>query len=375
MFTWVKRAYYSLEDSRRSHDRPRRRHRRSRPHPDRQGQGQWRAARRAARRPAGTQPARTGGAHRRGPGAGRRCHRRCRHPGRRPGGQHRPQCAAGRGIPRVGTRRHDRPAVRQQPAGHQLRRPGRAGRRLRPGHRRWRGVDGPRPDGHLGAAGQQSVRRGHGGALPGGPGATGHQRGTDRREVGLLAHPARRVLRRQSRQGRPRHQGRALRQRADPDRRARHRRDRPARHDGRNAGRVATVVLQRRGQERFPQINWSDHGGQLVAALRRQRRGPDHQQRARQQAGPAPAGADPHHDRRGLRPALHADRGHPGHREGAASRRADAGRHRPVRGERGVRARRARLGARHRGRFWPRPTSTAAPSRSVTRWAPAARAS
>ena len=28
--------------------------------------------------------------------------------------------------------------------------------------RRWRGVDGPRPDGHLGAAGQQPVRRGHG---------------------------------------------------------------------------------------------------------------------------------------------------------------------------------------------------------------------
>ena len=55
---------------------------------------------------------------------------RCRHTGRRPGSQHRPQRAAGCRIPRVGSRRHDRPAVRQQPAGHQLRRPGRAGRRL-----------------------------------------------------------------------------------------------------------------------------------------------------------------------------------------------------------------------------------------------------
>ena len=47
-------------------------------------------------------------------------------PGRRPGGQHRPQRVAGSRVPRVGSRRHDRPAVRQQPAGHQLRRPGRA---------------------------------------------------------------------------------------------------------------------------------------------------------------------------------------------------------------------------------------------------------
>ena len=62
-----------------------------------------------------------------------------------------------------------------------------------------RGVDEPRPDGQLGTAGQQPVRRGHGAALPRRPGAAGHQRRTDRRQVGLVAHRARRVLRRQPR--------------------------------------------------------------------------------------------------------------------------------------------------------------------------------
>jgi acetyl-CoA acyltransferase len=44
------------------------------------------------------------------------------------------------------------------------------------------------------------------------------------------------------------------------------------------------------------------------------------------------------------RPALHADRGHSRHREGVTPRRSYAGRHRPVRGQRGVRARGAGVG-------------------------------
>ena len=146
----------------------------------------------------------------------------------------------GAGLPGVGSRHHHRPPVWQQPASHQLRRPGRHRRCLRHGDRRRRGIDEPRPDGQLGIAGQRPVRRGYGRALSRRPGATGHQRRTDRREVGLLAHPARRVLRRQPRKGRPRHQGRAVRQRADPDRRAVHRRDHPARHHGGDAGRAAS---------------------------------------------------------------------------------------------------------------------------------------
>ena len=55
----------------------------------------------------------------------------------------------GAGFPESVPGVNDRPPVRQQPAGHQLRRPGRDRRRLRPGHRRRRGVDEPRPDGHL----------------------------------------------------------------------------------------------------------------------------------------------------------------------------------------------------------------------------------
>ena len=79
--------------------RPGRRHRRSGTHPDRQGQGQRRAARRAARRSAGAQPERTGRPHRGRPGADRRRHRRRGHPGGRSGGQHRTQRVLGAGFP------------------------------------------------------------------------------------------------------------------------------------------------------------------------------------------------------------------------------------------------------------------------------------
>ena len=70
-----------------------------------------------------------------------------RHPGGRPGGQHCPQRAARCGLPGVGTWDDRRPPVRQQPAGHQLRRAGCHLRRLRHRGRRRRGVDGPSADG------------------------------------------------------------------------------------------------------------------------------------------------------------------------------------------------------------------------------------
>ena len=69
-----------------------------------------------------------------------------------------------------------------------------------------------------------------------------------------------------------------------------------------------------------------------------------HQQRGGAQARVAAAGPYPHHHRGGLRSALHADRGDPGDREGAQPARAVACRHRPVRGQRGVRAGGAELG-------------------------------
>ena len=104
----------------------------------------------------------------------------------------------------------------------------------------------------------------------------------------------------------------------------------------------------------LPTDQLGDHAGQLVAAVRRQRRGDDHQRGRRPQARPAAAGPHPHHDGGRLRPAVHADRRHSGDREGAGPRGSDAGRHRPVRGQRGLRAGGAGLGqGRWRGARTP----------------------
>ncbi len=154
------------------------------------------------------------------PAADRRRHRGRGHAGRRPGRQHRPQCAARRGFPRVGAGDDRRPAVRQQPAGDQLRRPGRDLRRVRHRRRRGRRVDGAGSDGLERAAGQRPVRR-DGSALPRRPGAAGHQRRADRRQVGILTAAARRVLCGQPRKGSCGNQRGPLRQRADADRRSR----------------------------------------------------------------------------------------------------------------------------------------------------------
>ena len=192
---------------------------------------------------------------------------------------------------------------------------------------------------------------------------------------GFSRSRARRVLGRQPREGGAGHQGRTLRQRAGPDRRAEHRRDHPARYHRRDPGRAEAGLLRPGGPSPLPADQLVDHAGQLVAAVRRQRRGADHQRRGRQETGPAAAGPDSHRHGGGLGSALHADRRYSGHREGVTTRRSDAGRHRPVRGQRGVRTGRAGLGHMTPGPIWPRPTSTAARSRSDTRWAPAALAS
>ena len=106
-----------------------------------------------------------------------------------------------------------------------------------------------------------------------------------------------------------------------------------------------------------------DHRGQLVTAVGWQCRGAHHDLRGGQAARPATAGPHPHGHRRRIGPAVHADRCHPGHREGAAARRAHARRHRPVRGQRGVRAGRAELD-KTPAPTWRRRMSTAARSPS-----------
>ena len=97
-------------------------------------------------------------------------------------------------------------------------------------------------------------------------------------------------------------------------------------------------------EARFPQIQWEITAGQLVTSVGWQRRGAHHDLRGGQATRPASAGPHPHGHRRGIRSAVHADRCHPRHPEGAAARWAHARRHRPVRGQRGVRAGRAELG-------------------------------
>ena len=97
-------------------------------------------------------------------------------------------------------------------------------------------------------------------------------------------------------------------------------------------------------KERFPQINWeitpgnssplSDGSAAVLITT----------SELAKKLGSTPAGPDSHHDSGGLRPALHVDRRHPGHREGVAARGFDACRYRSVRGERGVCARRIGLG-------------------------------
>ena len=145
---------------------------------------------------------RTRGAHGRRPGADRRRHRRRRHPGRRPGGQHRPQrrCwAPGSPSPcrappstasaAAASRRSASPrraciagaydiviaagveSMGRVPMGSSV-------------------LPGSDPFGAMAAA------------LPRGPCAAGHQRRADRRQVGLLATAARRVLGGQPRKGR-----------------------------------------------------------------------------------------------------------------------------------------------------------------------------
>ncbi len=127
-----------------------------------------------------------------GPGPGRRRRLGLRLPVRRADLRHRPHRGARRGLAGVGARHHGRPAVRVLPAGRALRRR-RAGRRaLRRRRRRWHRVDVPGADGLL------ARRAGPDGPAVHGPlrrrqPQPGHRRGDDRRPLGAVPHPARRV--------------------------------------------------------------------------------------------------------------------------------------------------------------------------------------
>ena len=90
--------------------------------------------------------------------------------------------------------------------------------------------------------------------------------------VGFLAGRPRRVLRVQPRESSPGDQRWALRQRVGSDRGVEHRRDHPARHHCRDAGRSQAGVLRHGGGRALPANQLGDHPRQFVAAVRRQRR-------------------------------------------------------------------------------------------------------
>ena len=106
--------------------------------------------------------------------------------------------------------------------------------------------------------------------------------------------------------------------------------------------------------ERFPQIDWSitagnssplSDGSAALMITTSEIAGP---------AGTAAAGPAPQLLRRRRRPADDAHRSHPGDAQGAAAQRPRHRRHRPVRGQRGLRAGGPGLGRRHRRRPGPR---------------------
>ena len=142
------------------------------------------------------------------------------------------------------------------------------------------------------------------------------------------------------------------------------RRGHPPRHHRRDA-RQPQAGLQARRQ---------GHRRQLVADHRRRLRRAHHERGEGQGARPHPAGPLPHLRPRRRRPGDDAHRPDPVHREGARQGRHDHRRHRPLRGQRGLRLGRAGVGEgaqgrpgqdqRQRRRHRPRPPARRAPAPS-----------
>ena len=274
-----------------------------------------RAVRHARRRSVRGRPQRTAGARRCRSRDRRRRDLGMRLPGRRPVQQHRPLCGAGRRLAGDHPGDHRQPGVRLQPAGPRLRGArGDVGPARRRRGRRCRG-DEPRAarfgQGDRNALRAQSacpLRR-----LLLQPGPVG---GDDRHEVGLLPHPARRILRVSLTSGPPRHRTAA----PSPTRLSRcssttativRRRGRAPRDQRRETGRAEAGVRRGRGDPR----------GQFLANLRRRGRAAGDHAGDGAAARVDAAGALP--GRRGHRSGsgAHAHRPDPGDREGAGQGR------------------------------------------------------
>ena len=187
---------------------------------------------------------------------------RLRQPSRRAGLHARSDGLARGGLPRARTLDDDRPALRLEPAGHDVCRARRPGRRLRPRDRRWHRVDEPGADG-FGPDGHGPVRTLGDRTLRTRSGVAGRLRRTGRRQVEPRPRSARPILRPLARAGPRGGDERPLRipDRADP----RAGRDEPYCWTRRSVP-VTTVeklaalkpaLRTTNRPRRFPEINWS----------------------------------------------------------------------------------------------------------------------
>ena len=310
-------------------------------------------------------------------GIDRRGHRRrdhgLRRPDRRAGLPHRPQHGAGLEASRQRSGRHHRPPVRILAAVDPLRRPGGDERHPGRGHRRRRRSMTRVP---MGTPVILPMQAGIGtGPLPQSIqdrfGVTDvqpvHRRRDDRREIRLQPRGARRLRARQPPQGR----------RARP---------RPA--------RSTTEIVPLRGQRRHaiaPTRAFATTRRSKASARSRLLRGDGVitaanasqicdgasgvlvvSERALKAHGLTPLARIDQPDRHRRRSGDHARGADPRHARGARTLRHEHRRHRPLRGQRGLRAGPARLAAARSAPTRRGSTSTAARSRSATRSAPPA---
>ena len=191
----------------------------------------------------------------------------------------------------------------------------------------------------------------------------GHSRGDDRQEVGLLAHPARRVFGPVARAGRRRAGRRRLRR---PDRAGVHRRRAVDRRRRRPRGTTVEKLAALKPAFTDDGVIHAGNSSQIsdgAAALLVMTA--DNGRRA----GPDAARAVPRRRGHRRRSGADAHRADPGDREGADKAGVWLSRGRRVRGERGVRAGAAGLAGRDRRRRRAGSIRSAARSPWATRWA------
>ena len=279
---------------------------------------------------------------------GRGRHHRLRPAVRRADVQRRPQrLAAGRAAGRDAGH-HRRPPVRLRPAGRQLRRRPDRLRRARRRDRLGRRAHGPHPDGRRASSGSTRSARPwppelleHYNLVPQGISAEmiadkWEIPRSELDEIGVRSHQ---LAHQATEEGRFEREIVPFQVNGDT-----YVTDQGIRPDT----NIETLVAAQAGLQGGRQ----DHGRQLLADLRRRRRGAADGAREGRRARAQAARADRRPDDRRRRPGDHAHRPDPGHAQAARAQRDEDRRHRPVRDQRGVRLGRSPPGAASSSRTW-----------------------